>query len=258
MSITHNSQQIVVEDVSFSFDQIKVLDHVSFTVEKGEYIALIGPNGAGKSTLLRIILGLLQPDTGNIQIFNQPLDSFKERRYLGYVPQRIAASSLQFPATVSEVVTSGRTATKGMFHRMDSKDEEKIHWAMQIAGVEKLQTSSINSLSGGQLQRVYIARALAGEPKILFLDEPTAGVDLKTQESFYDFIKTLNKDLGITIIIVTHEVDVAVHRAKTVICLNRKLVCHIPSTQLLQSNYLQQLYGDHVHVVPHDHFHNHA
>lgn len=227
------------------------------SIQEGEYVAIIGPNGAGKSTLLKLILGLLTPQSGSIKLFGQPLQTFDEKFKLGYVPQRVSASSIQFPATVKEVVESGRTATVGLFRGLSKHDREKIHWAMHVAGIEKLENSSINQLSGGQLQRVYIARALASEPKILLLDEPTTGVDLETQEKFYDFLKMLNKDLGLTILIVTHEVDVAVHRAKSVICLNRKLVCHIPSTKLLQGNYLQNLYGTHAHVVPHEHYSDH-
>ncbi|MEO8580955.1 MAG: metal ABC transporter ATP-binding protein [Patescibacteria group bacterium] len=250
---------IEVEDVSYSYDGVKALDHVSLSIKEGEYVAIIGPNGAGKSTLLKAILGLLSPQTGSIRLFGQPINSFDKKFQLGYVPQRISASSIQFPCTVTEVIESGCTAKTGLFHNINKKDRQKMDWAMHIAGVEKLRNTSINQLSGGQLQRVYIARALASEPKILFLDEPTVGVDLETQEKFYDFIKTLNKDFGITILIVTHEVDVAVHRAKSVICLNRKLLCHIPSTQLLYGNYLQDLYGGHVHVVPHEHYpHHHA
>lgn len=245
---------IEIKDINYSYEGAKALDQVSLVIEQGEYAAIIGPNGAGKTTLLKVMLGLIKPDSGKVLIFGQQVEDFDKKFQLGYVPQRVSASSLQFPATVEEVVQSGRTASIGLFRRLNKKDREKIEWAMNLAGVEKFRTSSINQLSGGQLQRVYIARALTSEPHILFLDEPTAGVDLETQEKFYDFLKKLNKELGLTILIVTHEVDVAVHRARSVICLNRKLICHIPSTQLLKGNYLQQVYSEHAHVVPHEHY----
>jgi zinc transport system ATP-binding protein len=253
MSITTDHPPIEVKEVTYRYGGLKALDSVSVNIQEGEYVAMIGPNGAGKSTLLKLILGLLTPQTGTVSIYGHSINEFEEKYLLGYVPQRVSANTLRFPATVKEVVESGRTARRGWFKGLSHTDQQKIQWAMQTAGIEKLANSSINELSGGQLQRVYIARALSGEPKILILDEPTAGVDVQTQEKFYDFLNRLNTELKLTILLVTHEVDVAVHRAKSVICLNRKLICHIPSTQLLKGKYLQELYGTHAHVVPHEH-----
>lgn len=258
MSITTIKPAIEVNNVSVSYETSVILDHITCTIQPGEYVALIGPNGAGKTTLLKIILGLLKPAEGNVKLFGQSIDTFQHKYQLGYIPQRISASLLKFPATVAEVVRSGRTARLGIFKPFAPKDEEAIQWAVKIAGIEKYKDQSISQLSGGELQRVFIARALAGEPKILLLDEPTVGVDLSAQEKFYAFLQDLNKNLGLTIVIVTHEVDVAVHRAKFVLCLNRKLICHIRSSLLLKGDYLEQLYGSHVHVLRHKHYEEHA
>lgn len=254
MSISTTPPSIEVDHVSLVYDNTTILDDVTFAIQKGEYVALIGPNGAGKTTLLKIILGLLTPTTGKVKILGHDISSFRKKYLLGYIPQRISSTLLRFPASVEEVVRSGRTARIGLFHRFTPKDDEVVSWALEVADVKKYRKRSIGELSGGELQRVFIARALAGQPEILLLDEPTVGVDLATQEKFYDFLKDLNKRLGLTILIVTHEVDVAVHRAQYVLCLNRKLICHIRSTLLLKGNYLEQLYGSHTHMVRHGHY----
>lgn len=257
MSVMRETPAIEVENVSLTYETSVILDQISFTIQQGEYVALIGPNGAGKTTLLKIILGLLEPAKGSIRLFGQSIDTFRYKYQLGYIPQRMSASLLKFPATVEEVVRSGRTAHLGIFKPFTAKDKEAINWAMKIADIEDYKYQSISQLSGGELQRVFIARALAGEPKILLLDEPTVGVDLSAQEKFYAFLQDLNKNLGLTIMIVTHEVDIAVHRAKFVLCLNRKLICHIRSSLLLKGDYLEQLYGSHVHVLHHKHYEEH-
>lgn len=256
--MTGHETPIAIDTVSYAYDSVVALDHVTLNIKSGEYTAIIGPNGAGKTTLLKVMLGLLKPQSGSVRIMGQSLESFNQKYLLGYVPQRVSASAIQFPATVYEVVESGCTARLGLFHTIDQNSRDKIHWAMDIAQISHLRDNSIAQLSGGQLQRVYIARALAGAPQLLFLDEPAVGVDLQTQERFYQFLQQLNEKLKLTIVIVTHEIDVAVHRAHSVICLNRKLVCHTASTQLMHSDYLQQLYSDHAHFVKHDRHHHHA
>lgn len=254
MSVTDSIPAIDVQHLNVSLEKTPILHDVTFTIQQGEYAAIIGPNGAGKTTLLKAILGLIPIDSGSISILGTLQQAFHEKYVLGYIPQRATSSVTKFPATVTEVVRSGRTARLGLWSRFSHEDEKKVTTALQRTDLLKLRNRSISELSGGELQRVFIARALAGEPKILVLDEPTVGVDLSAQESFYRFLQELNSELDLTILIVTHEVDVAVHRAKFVICLNRKLICHIPSSHLLKSDYLEELYGHHVHHVHHTHY----
>ena len=149
---------------------------------------MIGPNGGGKTTLLRIILGLLKPDSGEVRILGMRVDEVKERYRIGYIPQKVTQAEFYFPASVEEIVMSGRTARAGLFKRYHQVDNQAITQAMEIAEITEYKSRLIGSLSGGERQRVFIARALAGEPEVLILDEPVVGVDIVSQEKFFDFL----------------------------------------------------------------------
>lgn len=251
MNTTKNC--IEAKDLSFSYNGNPVLENVSFSVKDGEYLGIIGPNGGGKTTLIKIILGLLKPDTGSVKIFGQDIKTFKERALIGYVPQRISQSIPQFPATVEEIVRSGRTARVGLFKRFGEKDTVAIEKAMETADVVKHRTRLISELSGGERQRVFIARALAGEPKMLILDEPSVGVDIAAQEKFYTFIEDLNQNHGLAIIFVSHDIDVVAHEVKCLLCLNKSLVCHGLPREFMKEEYLEKLYGKKVKFILHGH-----
>lgn len=244
---------IEVNDVCLGQDGNPILEHITFSVEEGEYLGVIGPNGGGKTTLFRIILGLVKPDSGTVLLYGRPISQFKERYLIGYVPQRVALSDMYFPATVEEVVKSGRTPRVGLFKRFGAKDIAAVNKAMEISGVSVLKNRLIGSLSGGERQRVFIARALAGEPKLLILDEPEVGVDINAQEHFYSFVDRLNSELGMTVLLISHDIDVVAHQAKTVLCLNRRLVCHGPPKKYITEEYMQKLYGKQVRFVLHGH-----
>lgn len=243
---------IEVKDVSFSYDGNPVLEDISFTVEEGEYLGIIGPNGGGKTTLFKVILGLIRPQSGEVRIFGEPLESFKQRHLIGYVPQR-SLSDYYFPATVEEIVRSGRTARLGLFRRPSRDDLKAVERVMEITDVAKLRGRLIGQVSGGERQRVFIARALASDPKILILDEPDVGVDVTAQEKFYSFLEDLNSTLGITILLISHDIDVVAHQAKTILCLNRRLVCHGPPRDFITEDYMQKLYGKKVRFILHGH-----
>lgn len=217
---------IQLEDVSFSYEQSSVLEHISFHVKKGEFWALIGPNGSGKSTLIKIILGLLKPSVGQVNLFGKSLDVFKQRERIGFVSQKANSFNSGFPATVLEVVRSGLTRKKGLFKRFTKKDEERAMYALEIVGMEPFAYRSIGELSGGQQQRVFIARALVGKPDLLIMDEPTVGIDQQNVASFYSMLNTLNREYGIAIVLVTHEIDLVTDLATHVACLNRSMHFH--------------------------------
>ncbi|TNF54550.1 ATP-binding cassette domain-containing protein, partial [bacterium] len=158
----NNKICIELKDINFHFNEHPILEHVSFSVDIGEYVGIIGPNGGGKTTLLKIILGLLKPVSGEVEIFGQKVETFQKRYQLGYVPQRATHAESFFPATVEEVVRSGRTARIGLFRRYGDKDLEAVERAMEIADVAQYRNRLIGSLSGGERQRVLIARALSG------------------------------------------------------------------------------------------------
>lgn len=244
---------IEVENLHYSYNENIVLENISFAVEKGEYLALIGPNGSGKTTLLKILLGLLKPDSGSVTILGKNIQRLKNRSAQGYVPQRSAYSDTPFPATVEEIVRSGRTARLGLLRRFGKSDFKAVEEALEMSDILDLRKRLIYNLSGGQRQRVFIARALAGEPQLLFLDEPMTGVDVGAQKKFYDFLSNLNKNFGITIIVVSHDIEVVTNEVKSVLCLNRKLVCHTSPKDFMKDEYLEILYGKKVKLVRHGH-----
>ncbi len=244
---------IELEDINYTLNGHPVLENISFALYEGEYLGIIGPNGGGKTTLLRIMLGLLKPSSGKVKIFGHEIHHFKERYKLGYVPQRAAHEEFYFPASVEEVVRSGRTAKMGLFKRFQREDLEAVKQAMDIAGVLKLKERLVGELSGGERQRVFIARALAGGPGILILDEPVVGVDIASKDRFYSFLKHLNQEEKITIIFVSHDVGAIAHEVNDVLCLNRRLICHGSPKDYIKEDFLEQVYGSKVTSI----FHNH-
>lgn len=217
---------IECRDVNFRYEHSTVLEDISLEVKEGEFWALIGPNGSGKSTLINIILGLLKADHGTVKLFGQTVDTFKQRERIGYVSQKSNSFNSGFPATVLEVVKSGLTRKVGLFKSFSKHDEQKALDALRIVKMEDFASSNIGELSGGQQQRVFIARALVGEPDLLIMDEPTVGIDQKNVASFYSMLNELNREHGIAILLVTHEIDLVTELATHVACLNRSIHFH--------------------------------
>jgi zinc transport system ATP-binding protein len=250
--MTDQTYSIEVQGISFYYQTGHVLEDISFNVSVGEYLGIIGPNGGGKTTLVKILLGLLKPSSGSVKLFGYDNGRFKERFRLGYVPQRASTEELLFPATVEEVVRSGRTARAGFLSRFSQSDKNAIEKAIEITAIGHLKKKLIGRLSGGERQRVLIARALAGEPEIIFLDEPAVGVDIASQEQFYTVLGQLNKNLSLTIVFISHDVGVIAKEVDTVLCLNRKLICHGRPENYIKEEFLQQLYGRKVQSVLHN------
>lgn len=247
-----NENCIEVNNVSFSYNDHLILEDVSFKVKVGEYLGVIGPNGGGKTTLIKIILGILKPGKGEVKIFGTEISHYKERGLIGYVPQRISQDAAQFPATAEEIVRSGRTARIGIFRKFTKEDGKAIEEAMEAADISAYKKKLLGELSGGERQRVFIARALAAEPKILILDEPGVGVDMPAQERFYDFIEKLNKS-GLTVIFISHDIDAVAQEVKNLLCVNKKLVCHGAVGKFLKDEHMEKLYGKKVKIVSHGH-----
>lgn len=209
---------IRAENLSFSYGEIPVLRSVSFSVGRGEFVELIGSNGAGKSTLLRLILGLLPPSGGSVLLFGADPRT-GDRSRAGYVPQS-AARTGGFPATAAEVVGSGLAHEVGLFHFPKKAHRERAMGALRTVGMEGLAGRLLGSLSGGQRQRVMLARVLVAEPELLLLDEPTAGVDEEGAQSFYDLLRRLNRERGITVVMATHDVERAARYTSCVLRLS--------------------------------------
>lgn len=200
-----NDEVIVkCDDLSFAYGSELALDNVSIEFKAGEFVAITGPNGGGKSTLFEIILGLRRPASGRVEILGTPPQQFRERWRIGYVPQRPYAPG-DFPATVLETVSTGRWARLGPFRLPRERDREAIDRAIAITGIGELKRQRVGELSGGQQQRVHLARALASTPDVLFLDEPMVGVDFDAQMHFCDVLSTLNRESGLTVILIAHE-----------------------------------------------------
>jgi zinc transport system ATP-binding protein len=249
------SPLIEVKNVSFYYGDVPVLTNLSFAVQSGDYVGVIGPNGGGKTTLIKLLLGLLSPKEGSITMLGQSFDSLSDRHLIGYVPQRLAQSAVEFPATVQEVVESGRTPQLGFWRRFSAADHQAVQAAMAHADVSALKGRRLAQLSGGERQRVFIARALAAKPRLLILDEPTVGVDVATQEKFFALLKELNTKHGITIIFVTHDIDVIAQEATSVLCLNHGLVCYGAPSDFIKEEYMEKLYGKTMKFVLHHHPH---
>ena len=202
--------------IGFSYEGKVVLEDIHFSVEKGDYLCIVGENGAGKSTLLKDILGLKKPNEGEIILG----DGLK-RQDIGYLPQQTEAQK-DFPASVYEVVESGCLNKLSLFPFYRKEDKKRVEDALRFLNIENLRKSCYRELSGGQQQRVLLARALCAGSKLLILDEPVAGLDPKAQTELYDLIDRLNKELKITIIMVSHDVKEIVQRAKHILHLAHK------------------------------------
>ncbi len=194
---------IALRGASLGYGRVSVVREIDLVVGRGDFLAVLGPNGSGKSTLVKGILRLAQLTGGSLTVFGSPAHRFRQWSRLGYVPQRSVADS-PLPASVGEVVTSGRLARKGMLRRLSAGDREAVDRALDLVGLGDHADRSLATLSGGQQRRVLLARALAGEPEVLLLDEPTAGVDLGNQELLAATLSTL-RDAGTTVVLVAHE-----------------------------------------------------
>jgi zinc transport system ATP-binding protein len=225
-TVDHHKNIIEVRNVSFDYDGNEVLKNINLTVHLGDYLGLVGGNGSGKTTLLKIILGILKPSSGEILLFGKKIDAFTDWPKIGYVPQKATSFDVNFPATVEEVVQMGRFGRRGLFHRLIAEDRRKTEKALKEVEMRPYRHRLIGDLSGGQQQRVFIARALATEPEVLFLDEPTVGVEKQIKDEFYALLKKLNEQLHLTIVLVTHDIESIAHEAMHVACMDHTLFYH--------------------------------
>ncbi len=242
---------IEVKDISYEYNGNVVLDRVSFVIQKGDYMGIIGPNGGGKTTLLKILVGLLKPSSGSVHINSKPIEKLTERANIAYVSQRIAQENITFPATVYEIVQSGRLSSAHAFCWKKDHDLDAIEHALATAQITPLKDRLLSQLSGGQRQRVYVARALASEAKILILDEPFVGIDIVAQKEFYEFLRTLNQEQGITIIFVSHDIDIITQEATSLLCLNRGVLFCGSVKEINESTAIEHLYGKRITHIHH-------
>lgn len=242
---TQNETAIHIDNLSVYYGQTPALRGVCLDVPEGEYLGVIGPNGGGKSTLLKAMLGLVPISTGSVEIYGNSIE--KKRTLVGYVPQ-FAALDKKFPITLLEVVLTG-CLKQGLspFYRYTAKDKERAKELLERVGIERLAKRQISELSGGEFQRMLIARALAVNPKLLLLDEPTASVDAASRKRISDLLAELNKSM--TIILVTHDLLAISSQVHRLACLNGSLVYH--GEPELTESIVNGLYGCPVDLIAH-------
>lgn len=254
VSFAKNSKILIdIDDVSFNYGYTPVLNRVSFSIRSGDFLALIGPNGSGKTTLLKTILGLLKPSQGVIRVFGSPIGEFKNWYKIGYVPQKATHIDPFFPVSVNEVVGMGLLSGKKDPKPSKKYESIQLEKALSVVGLEDLKDWRIGKLSSGQQQRVFIARAIVNKPEILFLDEPTTGVDTRTHEHFYKMLDDLNKKEGMTIVLVTHEIGIINKHVSQVACLNQSLVYHGTHSDFCRSEAFKEMLSGGHHVISHQH-----
>lgn len=239
---------VELKDVWLSFKGRAVLEAVNLRLDEGDYLGLIGPNGSGKSTLLRVILGLLSPDRGSVRVLGE--SPARARGRIGYVPQYTRFDA-GFPVDVLDVVLMGRIGSRGLFRQPSQRDRDVALSSLDKVEMADQAGRQIGRLSGGELQRVMIARALAVEPLLLLLDEPTASLDTRVGVSVFELLKDLADE--ITLVLVSHDVGVISRYVKTVACLNRRLYYH-HSKEITQEMF-EAAYGCPVDLVAHGHAH---
>lgn len=245
--------QISVEGAEFSYGSTKVLSGIFFEIKKGDFLAILGPNGSGKTTLIKLILGILPLQKGKIVLFGEASKGFSQWRRIGYVPQNVTHISPLFPASVREVVAMGLLSGKNFPRLISKKDTLLIDQALEKVAMKDYKNTRIGELSGGQQQRIFIARAVVNQPEILFLDEPTTGIDGVTQDHFYDMLNIFNKNHGITIVLITHDIGVVSKYVTKVACLNQKLIFHGSHEEFCRSSVVMEFLKGELHLISHRH-----
>jgi len=243
-----NSKSVIeIENVDFRFNGgPRVLEDVSLSVAEGDFASIIGPNGGGKTTLIKIILGLLTPTRGSVEVFGTtPL---KARPRIGYMPQH-AMMDPRFPVRALDVVMMGRLGRGFTFPSYSAEDRLAAESALARVGLREAGTRPFSDLSGGQRQRVLLARALVTEPEMLLLDEPAAGLDQKVEQDFFDLLQDLNRRL--TVVLVSHDLGFVSGFVRTVICVHRRVDVH--PTAELDGRRISEIYGGDVRMVHHHH-----
>ncbi|WP_297888091.1 metal ABC transporter ATP-binding protein [Sulfurihydrogenibium sp.] len=237
---------IKIENLYVEINGNLILEDVSFEVKKGEIVAVVGPNGGGKTTLVKVILGFVQPTKGKVLIEGKNPKDYVKSGKVGYLPQK-SSYDRDFPVSVFDVVMFGLINTSLPY----KEKEKKVLEYLNYVGMQQYKDYSFGKLSGGQQQRVMIARAIISQPELLILDEPSTGIDVVAQENFYEFIKKINKEKGITVIMVTHDIGAIGSFVNKVVGLNRRLHYLGDFKEFLQKEALDKLYGSEVKLLIH-------
>jgi zinc transport system ATP-binding protein len=249
--LTQPNPILEIRDLSVKYQNgVSALENINLDICESDLIALIGPNGAGKSTLLKVILGLIKPTSGSIKLFGCT-DLGKNLKSVGYVPQTALVRDQNSPFTVNETVMMGRTPVAGLLHGLGKSDRQKVDEVLKLFGIYELKERKIGQLSGGQSQRVFLAKAMVAEPKLLLLDEPTSGVDMASKKEFYNILERLNKERQIAVILSSHDVGVVTKIANRVLCINRsQFFCGL-NHEFEADKEIHRMYNHNVELMDH-------
>jgi len=240
-----NTEEVVrIEDLWVHYDGVPILEGVSLSVSLGHFLGIIGPNGGGKTTLLKVILGLVKPSSGSVSILGRPPE--RSRHYIGYVPQHNLFDR-DFPIDVENTVLMGRSGAAGLLRRYSAEDKRLAREALETVGMWPYRDHQIGKLSGGEQQRVFIARALVGQPRLLLLDEPTASVDPAMQTDLYEILERLKQDMAI--IMVSHDISAVSVHVDDIACLNHRLFYH--GSKEIDPEVLEATYKCPVQMIAH-------
>ncbi len=239
------SPAITIEGLSFAYNGSMILEDVFLNIKTGDFVSVVGPNGGGKTTLLKIILGLLKPAKGKVQLFGK--SPSKSKRLVGYMPQH-AKFDFHFPATAMDVVLMGRLGHSRGFGPYIQKDRQICLQKLELVKLRESANKSFSELSGGQRQRALIARALACEPDLLLLDEPTSNLDQGIEGEIYDLFRELNKTM--TLVLVSHDLSFVSQYVNRVVCVKKRVVAH--PTAEITAELVNSIYGAPMRIVRHD------
>jgi zinc transport system ATP-binding protein len=238
------SYLLEMKNVWVSYNGTPILEDINLSVESGDFLGIIGPNGGGKTTLLKVMLGLITPNRGIVHVLGK--SPAEARHFVGYVPQH-ALFDTDFPISVKDVVLMGRYGKAGLFRRYNAEDKQVVMRALEKVNMTGHRDKQIGQLSGGELQRVFIARALVTEPKLLLLDEPTASIDPSMQADFYEILEELKQQMGI--VMVSHDIGAVSIYVNKIACLNRQLYYH--GTKEISADVLEATYKCPVQMITH-------
>ncbi|PTY40827.1 metal ABC transporter ATP-binding protein [Brachyspira hampsonii] len=226
------SKIVEFKNVHFGYTSDDILKCISFDVNSGDFVSIIGSNGAGKSTILKLILGEISQFRGSIKLYEEDINKFKDWKRIGYLEQNAYSKIVNFPATVYEIVMSNNFADIGLFKFPNKTHRIKVIKALDLLGMEKYKNRMISKLSGGQIQRVFLARTLISEPDLLVLDEPTNGVDRETIDLIYKILQSLNREKKVTIIMVTHDIEKISSISNRIFCFEEGSLVELEKKQI--------------------------
>ncbi len=245
---------IEADNLTVCYGSSEAIKDIAFSIYSGDFVGLTGPNGSGKTTVIKALLGLLPITKGRISLFGQTQKSFTDWGKIGYLPQKLSSLNPLFPASVEEVVFLGLLSKKKMPKIIAKDDKEKVQKILNVLEISDLKNKTLSELSGGQQQRVMLARSLVAEPDVLIFDEPSTALDSESREEFFALIQKLNKENGITIILITHDIGCIGRFANKLMYLDKSLIYFGSFSEFCQSGKMGAYFGPNSqHIICHQH-----